>query len=223
LHREGHTIVVVTHDPSIAEGADRVVTLKDGRVVTDVRRTTSALPLSATLRRADATSMTRPQGAGLQVIKSAIAMGLTSIARKKLQSGLTMLGIMIGIGSVFTMLTVGAAGNRQVIKNIESLGAEIVTISRGPPGVRGAERKVVSLAVPDLEIARTIAGVARVSPELDDVVLARHGDRDFLVTATGTDENFPARQRLARDRGKVLFGCPSSPACPGGGARSDRA
>jgi macrolide transport system ATP-binding/permease protein len=54
-----------------------------------------------------------------------------------------------------------------------------------------AERKVVSLAVPDLENARTIAGVAKVTPELDDVVLARHRDRDFLVTATGTDENFP--------------------------------
>jgi macrolide transport system ATP-binding/permease protein len=188
LHREGHTIVLVTHDPSIAEVADRVISLKDGRIVKDeVRRPTPFKPMSA----ASETQAAWPH-ARFQVLKSAIAMGLTSIVRKKLQSGLTMLGIMIGIGSVFTMLTVGAAGNRQVIKNIESLGAEIVTISRGPPGVRGAERKVVSLAVPDLELARTVTGVASVTPELDDVVLARHHDRDFLVTATGTDENFPA-------------------------------
>jgi macrolide transport system ATP-binding/permease protein len=190
LHQKGHTIVLVTHDPSIAEAADRVVTMKDGRIVTDVAKRVAKAPSFSADH--DTASEARSGNARFQILRSAIAMGLTSIARKKLQSGLTMLGIMIGIGSVFTMLTVGAAGNRQVIKNIESLGAGIVTISRGPPGVRGAERKVVSLAGPDLEIARTIPGVARVTPELDDVVLARHRDRDFLVTATGTDENFPA-------------------------------
>jgi macrolide transport system ATP-binding/permease protein len=190
LHREGHTIVLVTHDPSIAEVADRVVTLKDGRIVSDVCHGSPVRSFSSASRTNEAALVARPGGV-MQLLASAAAMGLTAIARKKLQSSLTMLGIMIGIGSVFTMLTVGAAGNRQVIKNIENLGAEIVTISRGPPGVRGAERKVVSLAVPDLELARTVVGVSAVTPELDDVVLARHRDRDFLVTATGTDESFP--------------------------------
>jgi macrolide transport system ATP-binding/permease protein len=189
LHREGHTVVLVTHDPSIAEVADRVILLKDGRIVSDVSHVEPQRGVTPT---SDGGMSAQRRTARFSVLRSAIAMGLTSIGRKKLQSGLTMLGIMIGIGAVVTMLTVGAAGNRQVIKNIESLGAELITISRGPPGVRGAERKVVSLAVPDLEIARSITGVATVTPELDDVVLARHRDRDFLVTATGTDANFPA-------------------------------
>jgi macrolide transport system ATP-binding/permease protein len=135
---------------------------------------------------------TRVRNARFPILRSAIAMGLTSIARKKLQSGLTILGIMIGVGSVFTMVTVGAAGNRQVIANIEGLGAALVTVSRGPPGVRGAERTVVTLALADLEIARTVPGVSKVTPEIDGVVLARYRDRDFLVTATGTDEQFPS-------------------------------
>src|SRR5206468_3912361 len=80
LHREGHTIVLVTHDPSIAEVADRVIKLKDGRIVADdVRRSRPAMPRPDTFRTPAARA-----SAGLQVLKSAIAMGLTSIVRKKL-------------------------------------------------------------------------------------------------------------------------------------------
>jgi macrolide transport system ATP-binding/permease protein len=193
LHRAGHTVVLITHDRSIAETADRIVTLKDGRIEHD---TGTAAQSEDIAPRADlsidrAASISRSGRAQFQILKSAIDMGLTSIARKKLQSGLTILGIMIGIGSVFAMLTVGTAANRQVVANIENLGADLVTVSRGPPGVRGAERAVVTLTPPDIDIVRTTPGVFKATPEADGVVLARHRDRDFLVTATGTDENFP--------------------------------
>jgi len=37
IHREGRTIVMVTHEPEVASHASRVITLKDGRVASDVR------------------------------------------------------------------------------------------------------------------------------------------------------------------------------------------
>ena len=37
LHREGQTVVMVTHEPDIAAHAERVVVLRDGRVASDVR------------------------------------------------------------------------------------------------------------------------------------------------------------------------------------------
>lgn len=187
LKREGHTVVLVTHDLNLAAFADRVVTLKDGRIVSDVARETGSVFSQSGI----STPEDSRAGDGLAIVKSAIGMGLTSIVRNKLQSGLTMLGVAIGVGAVFAMLTIGAAGNRQVIKNIEGLGADIVTLSRGPPGVRGAERTVVSLIPPDIDTVRQVSGVLNVTPEMDGVVLARYRDRDFLVTATGTDENFP--------------------------------
>jgi macrolide transport system ATP-binding/permease protein len=191
LHRAGHTVVLITHDRSIAEAADRIVTLKDGRIEHDGGAAQDGSVRDAA--RSKDTSVAPPSDrARFAVLKSAVEMGLTSIVRKKLQSGLTILGIMIGIGSVFAMLTVGAAANRQVVANIEGLGADLVTVSRGPPGVRGAERTVVTLTVPDIDIVRTTPGILKATPEVDGVVLARHQNRDFLVTASGTDENFPA-------------------------------
>ncbi len=39
LHREGHTIVMITHEPDIAAHAERVITVKDGHILSDNRRT----------------------------------------------------------------------------------------------------------------------------------------------------------------------------------------
>jgi putative ABC transport system ATP-binding protein len=42
LHSQGQTIVVVTHEPSIAQYAERVIVLRDGRLDTDTRNTKAA-------------------------------------------------------------------------------------------------------------------------------------------------------------------------------------
>jgi putative ABC transport system ATP-binding protein len=44
LHGEGLTLVLVTHDPKVAARADRLITVRDGRVVADERLTTEAVP-----------------------------------------------------------------------------------------------------------------------------------------------------------------------------------
>jgi ABC-type lipoprotein export system ATPase subunit len=38
LHRSGLTIVVVTHDPAVASRAERMITIRDGRIASDERR-----------------------------------------------------------------------------------------------------------------------------------------------------------------------------------------
>ncbi|MBX6362221.1 MAG: ATP-binding cassette domain-containing protein, partial [Gemmatimonadetes bacterium] len=43
LHRSGQTIVLVTHEPDIAARAHRVVTLRDGRIASDVLQSTMAV------------------------------------------------------------------------------------------------------------------------------------------------------------------------------------
>jgi macrolide transport system ATP-binding/permease protein len=191
LNREGHTVVVVTHDPAVARMAPRVVTMRDGRVVADQQSGDAPQPRAAAPGSEPARQAAGRFGGPFALLRSAVGMGLQSLARNRLQSSLTLLGIAIGIGAVFAMLTVGQAGNRQVVRNIESLGAGIITTSRGPPGVRGAERTVVSLVRADVDVIRRVPGVRQVAPEMDGVVLARVEDRDFIVTATGTNEEFP--------------------------------
>ena len=65
---------------------------------------------------------------------------LVGVATHKLRSFLTMLGIVIGVGAVITLMSVGKGSTEQILSNIQSMGANLVTIRGGASmsgGVRG--------------------------------------------------------------------------------------
>jgi len=96
---------------------------------------------------------------------------LKSIAVNKLRSGLTVLGIIIGITAVISMLSIGEGAKRQLAQSIESLGSNQLTIFPGvvQPGrgiVSSGRGAAQSLKMRDVEIVRKIEGVKEVSPEI---------------------------------------------------------
>ena len=44
LHRDGQTVILVTHEPDIAEHCQRVVRLSDGKVISDIRNENPKVP-----------------------------------------------------------------------------------------------------------------------------------------------------------------------------------
>jgi putative ABC transport system permease protein len=96
---------------------------------------------------------------------------ITALNSNKARSGLTILGIVIGIGSVIAMVSIGQGASGQIQSSIERLGSNLLTIL---PGVVQPGRGIVSsgrgaaqtLKNEDIEVLKQIAGVAYVSPEL---------------------------------------------------------
>ncbi|KKS77350.1 MAG: ABC transporter, permease protein [Parcubacteria group bacterium GW2011_GWC1_43_11b] len=110
----------------------------------------------------------------------------SALLANKVRSGLTMLGIIIGIGSVIAMLAIGQGAKQNIQGSIEGLGSNLLTIM---PGVIQAGRGIVSsgrgsaetLKNEDLPVIEKVEGVAIVSPELS---------RRFQVVAdTGNNTN----------------------------------
>jgi len=200
LHRAGHTIVLITHDSQVATHADRVIELADGRVVRDRE-------LRAPLARPGAPLALRTAGAAGAgaVLLEAIKMALRSLAHNRLRTALTMLGIVIGVGSVIAMLAIGAGAKHQVLERIRAMGTDLLSIKRGLPGVRGSERGIITLTPEDLEPILAVPGVVDVTPETDRTVLARYGNRDLLLPALATGEAFPAVRNWQVERG-MFFG-----------------
>ncbi|MCR4334483.1 MAG: ABC transporter permease [Patescibacteria group bacterium] len=104
----------------------------------------------------------------------------------KVRSGLTMLGIVIGIASVIAMLAIGQGAKNQIQSSIEGLGSNLLTIM---PGVIQPGRGIVSsgrgsaqtLKNEDVDVIQKISGVAYVSPE---------SSRRFqIVASTGNNTN----------------------------------
>ncbi len=193
-NREGRTLIVVTHDPGLAARAGRVVTLADGCIV-DERVTMSSRVRSNGAAEARIPNRVPASVSLTDRLAEATRMMLRTIQRRRLQSALTALGIAIGAGSLIALATIGDGARRQVIERIQALGSDLVTISRGPPGVRGAERMITTLVAADQSVVKGMPGVLAHAPEMDGVLTARYRNRDFLVTVTGTNEHLP----LVRD------------------------
>jgi putative ABC transport system permease protein len=110
----------------------------------------------------------------------------TALSANKVRSGLTMLGIVIGISSVIAMVSIGEGAKAQIQSSIEGLGSNLLTIL---PGVVQPGRGIVSsgrgsaqtLKNEDVGVIEAVDGVALISPELS---------RRFQIAAgTGNNTN----------------------------------
>lgn len=96
---------------------------------------------------------------------------LSAVTANKTRSGLTMLGIVIGIGSVIALMAVGAGAQSSIQSNIQALGSNLLTVSPGAQRtfgstVSGGRGNAQTLTMQDAEaISSQIANVNAVSPE----------------------------------------------------------
>ncbi len=95
----------------------------------------------------------------------------SALSANKTRSGLTVLGIVIGIGSVIAMVSIGQGASGQIKSSIEGLGSNLLTVMPGfvQPGrgfVSAGRGSAQSLKNEDIEVLRQISGVAYLSPEV---------------------------------------------------------
>ena len=108
-----------------------------------------------------------------------------ALTANRVRSSLTILGIVIGIGSVIAMISIGQGASGQIQSSIEGLGSNLLTIL---PGVVQPGRGIVSsgrgaaqtLINEDADVLKQITGVAYVSPELQ---------RRFQIVSPATGNN----------------------------------
>ena len=103
---------------------------------------------------------------------STIIIALRALRRNKLRSMLTALGIIIGVGAVIAMVSIGNGAKAQVEAQVASLGQNVISIFSGSftgGGMRGGWGSAPTLTVEDAEaIASSVPGAIAVSPEVRD-------------------------------------------------------
>jgi macrolide transport system ATP-binding/permease protein len=192
LHAEGITIVLVTHDPEVGARAQRVVRLKDGLVESDgpsplrVAREQArgavqagcAEPPPATAANLSAASTTTRDGldpttgsslpGGLPWMPRSLQTAFKALRRNSLRSGLTMLGIVIGVAAVIAMMEIGEGSNKAIQKTIASMGANNLLIMPGAAssgGVTFGGGSSLTLTPRDcVEVLRQVPSVTQAAP-----------------------------------------------------------
>ncbi|WPP06021.1 ABC transporter permease [Methylocella tundrae] len=208
LNREkGVTIIVVTHELDIAAYADRVVTMRDGKIISDERVRpekqagaarklapggTPVLPLA----KAEFHTAAAIQVAGFWTFALMIlAAAAQAIGRNKMRSALTMLGVFIGVAALIVMVAVGQGANEAVRKQIQSLGTNVVVILPGAVttgGIRAGFGSASTLTVQDASaIRREDPAVAQVGYLIRQQGQVQYSNQNWTTTVQGVSANYP--------------------------------
>jgi len=137
LHVQGHTIILVTHDMAVASHADRIITLRDGRVLED-----SGKPATTTARLPAASPAARASGNDWDRYREAGRMALHAMLAHRMRTFLTMLGIIIGIAAVVSVVALGQGARAKVVDQINAMGTNTIDIF---PGKDWGDEKAASI------------------------------------------------------------------------------
>ncbi|WGD32444.1 MacB family efflux pump subunit [Ancylobacter sp. WKF20] len=200
LNAEGHTVILITHDPDVAAHARRVVRFQDGHIVSDERREPE--PARAPLPG------TRAGGGGgfgrfVPDLAEAVRMAFASMAANVFRTALTLLGIVIGVASVITMLAVGDGGKQSVLERISQIGTNLLIVRPGAAGIRTSGDNA-TLLPEDADALRVIPGISAVAPERAGRYTMRFGSADYYTSVTATSADYLDARDWALARG-VMF------------------
>ena len=187
LHADGHTIILVTHDPKVAQHAQRVIEIADGQVVSDTRRGDA----TAGAVRPDGPAVEpHPWRASWDRFMEAFTMALRAMAGHRLRTLLTMLGIIIGIASVVSVVALGEGSRQRVLKDISAMGTNTIDVFPGKNfGDRQASR-IRTLVPSDAAAIAQLGYIDSATPTVSTSVTLRRGNLEATANVNGVGEQF---------------------------------
>ena len=136
----------------------------------------------------------------------AVKLALQAIQRNALRSFLTVLGIVIGVGAVIAMVTIGTGTTARVTADLSKLGSNLLFISPGQFGPGRASSDAKAFNVRDVEAMRTqLSGVKAVAPVAQKSVTVVAGTDNRITVVTGTDNAYFITQDWALKAGRQFL------------------
>lgn len=188
LHAEGRTILLITHDEQVANNAQRIITICDGKIVGDSGETRRDAPASIPEHHEiDAIGL-------LAELLEASKTALRSLRANLFRTALTLLGIIIGVAAVVAMMAVGEGSQKKVMDQMKAMGTNVLSIRPGAPGLRGSS-DVATLIPADAEAIAELDNVEWASAERNARLTLRRGNVDYASSVQGVGASMP----LVRD------------------------
>jgi macrolide transport system ATP-binding/permease protein len=213
LNREGITIVMVTHEADIAAYAKRVLTLKDGRIISDTLNKTSSGPGGA-VQNAVFPGRVRLPHAPVSTsthfarVMEYAASALRATAANKVRSALSMLGILIGVAAVIAMLAIGRGAQEAIKTRLAGMGSNVIMLFGGGTNFRGVSGGAGSYSRLTPDDAKTIhdgiPGVTDIYTEAEGDIQIVNGARNTKVEMQGVTPSYEAIRNAQPEYGRFF-------------------
>ena len=132
----------------------------------------------------------------------------SGISTHKLRSFLTMLGIVIGVGAVIILMSVGKGTTAQIVSNLSTLGTNLVYVQPGSTssgGVRSSFGSATTLTLEDAEaIASDVANITAVAPYSNSTAQVIAGIENMRVRITGVTVDYQQAYELQVTEGDFI-------------------
>src|SRR3989440_3396228 len=137
-----------------------------------------------------------------------LRVALRALNKNKMRSGLTALGIIIGVGAVIAMVGIGNGAKAQVEAQVASLGQNVIQVSAGSTSSRGVRQgadSAVTLTLDDAEaIEEEVPDVVAMSPEVKIKTQIVAGNRNWSASIYGESADYFAIREWPLESGMTF-------------------
>src|SRR5215510_5952829 len=199
LAAEGHTVILITHDANVAAHAHRVIEIKDGEIIKDSGNKKPAIALASAVTMPELShGKSHVMMTGLN---ESLRMAMRALKANIFRTILTLLGIVIGVGSVVSMLAIGEGAKQRVVQQIGSMGTNLLVVRPQFRNARGYNGPIATLTPDDAKAMEKIPYVMAAMPDVRGAAQVRYGNIDYQPDGiTATTEALPTVRswRVAR-------------------------
>ncbi len=199
LHKEGHTVIMVTHDPGIAAIANRIIEIRDGEIISDSSKNPE-IPESKIERIKEKSSWLFYYDQFVEAFK----MSVQAIMAHKMRSLLTMLGIIIGIASVVSVVALGNGSEKKILADISAMGTNTISIFPGRGFGDRRSGRIKTLTIDDAKVIAKQSYVASATPQTTSSGTLTYRNTDLSASLYGVGEQYFDVRGLKLESGRLF-------------------
>ncbi|MFH1066790.1 MAG: ABC transporter permease [bacterium] len=194
LNEQGITVIIVTHEPSVAENARRIIHIQDGLIQSDESKKKS-VSFAQEKRREFAFQPVKPTlSEWTKLGWTHLLQARRALLANKLRSCLSTLGIVIGVGAVVAMLALGRGAEKSVKEQLSGLGSNRIIVRPGSQNIGGVQQQtggVSRLTMSQVkDIQESISNVKAVAPSVRGRAQTVFGNQNANTEVQGTTPDY---------------------------------
>ena len=212
LNQEGKTVVLVTHEPDIAQYARRIIHMRDGAIISDeTRGEPLSVGASVSIDMTIKDFLSEPaRGIGGTEFWDYFRQAASAMVSHKMRSILSILGILIGVAAVIAMLALGEGAKTAIRAQLAALGSNLLVVRPGSPKLSGIAMESGSMTrftFQDVDTIRRMAQeVWRVSPYVSGRGQVVYGNQNWNTQVEGVDVDYAPMRAAIPGVGRFFTG-----------------